>query len=194
MAPTSGAAGEGTPAGDPAEDPDGALEAELDGLLAARDREDMGPTIAALLAVLRRHPGNARVLYEVGGAYDTAGREEEAAGYYEKALAAGLAGDVLRRCCLQYGSTLRNLGRTEQSLDVFARARQDFPGSVSLGVFEALTLHAAGRADRALANLLLLLAENADSPDLQRYVPAIRGNAEYLASLDAAQSGTAAPG
>ncbi|MCC3273899.1 tetratricopeptide repeat protein [Arthrobacter zhangbolii] len=163
---------------------DGALEAELDGLFAARDRADMAPTITALLGVLRRHPGNARVLYEVGGAHDTAGREEEAAGYYEQALAAGLSGDVLRRCCLQYGSTLRNLGRMEESLAVFARARQEFPGSVSLGVFEALTLHAAGRADRALAGLLFLMAEHVDSPELQRYVPAIRGNAEYLVSLD----------
>ena len=162
--------------------------AELDALLAARDRADMRPTIAALLDVERRHPDNARVLYEVGGAYDTAGEEATAADYYERALAAGLEGDVLRRCWLQYGSTLRNLGRTAESLAVFARARKACPDAVSLGVFEALTLHAAGRANSALGSLLLLLANNVSSADLDRYKPAIRGNAEYLASLDRADS------
>ena len=170
---------------------DTAPEAELEALLAARNRDDMGPTIAALLDVERRFPGNARVLYEVGGAYDTAGQEETAAGYYERALAAGLDADVLRRCCLQYGSTLRNLGRLEESLAVFSRARRDYPDSVSLGVFEALTLHAAGRADRALGSLLALLADNVCAPDLDRYRPALRGNAGYLMSLDAAAAGPA---
>ncbi|MCC3290625.1 tetratricopeptide repeat protein [Arthrobacter sp. zg-Y1110] len=168
-----------TPAGSAAD-----LEAELRQLLAARNREDMAPTIAALLDVLDRYPDNARVLYEVGGAYDTAGEEATAAGFYEQALALGLEGDVLRRCYLQYGSTLRLLGRPEDSLAVFARARQSFPGSVSLGVFEALTLHAAGKANAALAGLLVLLAENVSSEDLERYLPALHGNADYLASLD----------
>ncbi|MCQ1945242.1 tetratricopeptide repeat protein [Arthrobacter sp. zg-Y1116] len=168
-----------TPAGSAAD-----LEAELRQLFAARNREDMAPTIAALLDVRDRYPDNARVRYEVGGAYDTAGEEATAAGYYEQALALGLEGDVLRRCYLQYGSTLRLLGRSEESLAVFARARQSFPGSVSLGVFEALTLHAAGKANAALAGLLVLLAENVSSEDLERYLPALHGNAAYLASLD----------
>ncbi|MCC9172974.1 tetratricopeptide repeat protein [Arthrobacter sp. zg-Y179] len=164
------------------------LDAELEQLLAARNREDMAPTIAALLAVLERHPDNARVLYEVGGAYDTAGEEATAAGFYERALALGVEGDVLRRCYLQYGSTLRLLGRSAESLAVFARARQSFPASVSLGVFEALTLHAAGKVNAALAGLLVLLAENVSSEDLERYLPALHGNAAYLASLDAGDS------
>lgn len=162
-----------------------ALEAELQALFAERDRENMAPSIAALLDVERRFPGNPRVLYEVGGAYDTAGEESAAAGFYERALAAGLDGDVQRRCWLQYGSTLRNLGRLEESLAVFARARQACPDSVSLGVFEALTLHAAGRVNTALGNLLVLLAENVSSPDLDRYKPAMLGNAGYLTALDA---------
>lgn len=32
--------------------------------------------------------------------------------------------------------------------------------------------------------MLLLLAEHVDAEDLNRYRPAVRGNAEYLASLD----------
>lgn len=99
----------------------------------------MAPTIAALLPIYEQHPHDPRVLYEVGGAYDTDGQEAIAANFYEQAMAEGLEGDVLRRCFLQYGSTLRNLGRIDESLSVFARARGEFPESVSLGVFESLS-------------------------------------------------------
>jgi len=44
----------------------------------ARDRADMQPTIDAFFAVLAEHTDDPEVLYEVGGAYDTAGVEERA--------------------------------------------------------------------------------------------------------------------
>jgi tetratricopeptide (TPR) repeat protein len=160
------------------------LHGELDRIFAARDRNNMGPTIAALLPLYKRHPRDPRVLYEVGGAYDTAGEEATALGFYERAMSEGLLGDVRRRCYLQYGSTLRNLGRLDESMALFAQARREFPDSVALGAFESLTLHAAGQVNRALASLLALLADNVQWEDIDRYKPAIRGNAEYLASLD----------
>jgi tetratricopeptide (TPR) repeat protein len=166
------------------------LEAQLDRIVAARDRDDMRPTIDALLPLHREHPEDPRVLYELGGAYDTAGEEATALGFYERSMQEGLAGDIRRRCYLQYGSTLRNLGRIEESLDVFARARGEFPDSVALGAFEALTLHAAGQVDTALARLLDLMADHVDAPELDRYKPALRGNAEHLASLDVGSRAT----
>ncbi len=162
------------------------LHNELDRIGAARDRDNMGPTIAALLPLYERHPLDARLLYEVGGAYDTAGEEETAAQFYERAMVAGLEGDLRRRCYLQYGSTLRNLGRLDESEAVFARARNEFPDSVALGAFEALTLHVTGRVDAALGSLLTLLAGHVSAEELDRYRPALLGNAEHLASLDPA--------
>jgi len=162
-----------------------ALNAQLDAIFAARDRENMTPTIQALLPIYEQHPNNPRVLYELGGAYDTAGEEATALGLYEDAMAEGLAGEIRRRCYLQYGSTLRNLGRLDDSSAVFSRARSEFPESVALAVFESLTLHAAGRATTAVANLLTLLSDHLDDPELERYKPAIRGNAQHLFSLDA---------
>jgi tetratricopeptide (TPR) repeat protein len=156
------------------------LDDDLDRIFAARDRSDMAPTIAALLPIYAAHPENPRVLYEVGGAYDTAGDEQTAVGFYERALAAGLDGDLARRCALQYGSTLRNLGRHAESLAVFAAARQQHPGSASLAVFEALSMHAAGETDAAFAALLDVIADHVDVPDLERYKPALRGNAAFL--------------
>ena len=156
-------------------------------LFAARDRSNMAPTIDAFLAVLAEHPDDPHVLYEVGGSYDTAGEEETAAGYYERALAAGLDGDTLRKCLLQYGSTLRNLDRFDESLTVLHRARAAFPESESVRVWHALSLHAAGRSDGAVAELMELAADRIRTPDLLRYEAAVRGNAEYLRELDAAR-------
>lgn len=160
------------------------LDARLRAIFDRRDRDDMAPTIDAFLAVLAEHPDDPRVLSEVGGSYDTAGEEETAAGYYERALAAGLTGDALRRCLLQYGSTLRNLGRHDESLAVLDRALAEFPDSDAVRAWHALSLHAAGRSDAAVGELLELAADRIRTPDLLRYEVALRGNAEYLRSLE----------
>ncbi|TCC50562.1 tetratricopeptide repeat protein [Kribbella pittospori] len=142
----------------------------------------MQPTIDFFERLLTEHPGNPYVLYEVGGSYDTDGQEAKAIEYYERALP-GLSGETRRKCLLQYGSTLRNLGRFDDSLDVFKKACAEFPESDSLRVFKALTLHAAGQKDKALASLLLVIADRVDSAEIKRYEAAIRGNADYLAGL-----------
>ena len=149
-----------------------------------RDRANMQPTIDYFHALLEVHPGNAFVMCEVGGAYDTSGQEEEARGFYERAMEAGLDGDALRRCLLQYGSTLRNLGLHDESLVALRRARVEFPDSDSVRLFLALSLHAASRSDAAVAELLELAADRITTPDVIRYGAALRGNAAYLADLD----------
>ena len=161
------------------------LEERLRAIFERRDRENMQPTIDAFLAVLAEHPDNAHVLYEVGGSYDTAGEEETALGYYERAIAEGLGGDTLRRCLLQYGSTFRQLGRFGESLAVLDRALELYPQSESVRMWHALSLHASGRSDRAVAELMELAVDHIRTDDMLRYEAAIRGNAVYLRSLDA---------
>ena len=164
------------------------LYAKLDRIFAVRDRANMQATIDALLPLYEEHPADARVLLELGGAYDTAGDEERARGLYERALEAGLDGEHLRRCYVQYGSTLRNVGAIDESLAVFARARQVFPDSAALAAFEAITLHAAGRLHESVATLLRTVADYAPGGDVARYSPALRGNADYIAGLATQQS------
>ena len=160
------------------------LEATIAETFARRDRQHMQPTIDAFLALLAEHPGQPDLLYEVGGSYDTAGEEQTAADYYEAALAAGLSGERLRRCLLQYGSTLRLLGRHEESVAVLDRALAGWPESPSVRAFHALGLHAAGRSDGAVGELLTLVADAVRTPDVLRYEAALRGNAAFLAALD----------
>ncbi|SFF79936.1 Tetratrico peptide repeat-containing protein [Actinacidiphila alni] len=146
-----------------------------------RDRADMAPTIAYFQALLAEHPDHPVLVYEVGGAYDTAGEEQTARGYYERALALGLDGDVLRRCLCQYGSTLRWLGELDESLAVLDRARAEFPDSESVRVFRALTLNDAKRSDEALAELLTVVTEHPEVTDLGRWAVGLRGLAQWLA-------------
>jgi tetratricopeptide (TPR) repeat protein len=146
-----------------------------------RDRANMAPTIAYFQALLAEHPDHPVLVYEVGGAYDTAGQEETARGYYERALALGLDGDVLRRCLCQYASTLRWLGELDESLAVLDRARGQFPDSDSVRVFRALTLNEAQRPDEAVAELLTVVTGHAEVTDLGRWAVGLRGFAQWLA-------------
>ncbi len=162
---------------------DSALEAAIAEGFDNRDRDNMAPTIAYFTDLLDRYPGHPAVLYELGGSYDTAGQGDTAEVYYLRALDAGLGGDRLRRCLLQYGSTLRNLERYDESLRVFDRACEEFPESPALRVFRAITLFAADKHASAVGELLDVIAD-ADGTDIARYEAAIRGNADYLRSLD----------
>jgi Flp pilus assembly protein TadD len=122
----------------------------------------------------------ARDLLARAGELDAAGREAEAAPLYEQALAAGLSGDDLRRGVVQYGSTLRNLGRCDEAVSVLRRASAEFPGSASVQVFLALALTSAGHSEEAVRRLITLALDQIGSDDLQYYERALR---EYAAAL-----------
>jgi len=157
------------------------LQAAIDRGYAQRDRSDMAPTIAYFEGLLAEHPDHPVLVYEVAGAYDTAGEEETARGYYERALALGLEGDVLRRCLCHYGSTLRWLGDLPASLEVLDRARREFPASDAVRVFRALTLNDAGRTDEAVAELLTVVTDHPEVTDLGRWNVGLLGLAGWLA-------------
>jgi tetratricopeptide (TPR) repeat protein len=146
-----------------------------------RDRANMAPTIAYFESLLAEHPDHPVLVYEVAGAYDTAGEEAKARQLYERALSLGLDGDVLRRCLCQYGSTLRWLGEYEASLAVLDRARAEFPGSDAVRVFRALTLNDAGRGDEATGELLTVITAHPEVTDLGRWTDGLRGLAGWLA-------------
>jgi tetratricopeptide (TPR) repeat protein len=127
----------------------------LSGGWAVARREDPEPTIGYFRDLAWQHPGDASALFEYAGALDFAGREAEAAPVYEQAFSAGLDGDDLRRGLIQYGSTLRNLGRFDEAVQIMRRADEQFPGHDSITAFLALALQrravpgGGGPADRS---------------------------------------------
>lgn len=145
-----------------------------------RDRDHMAATIAYFEQLLAQQPDHPVLVYELAGAYDTAGEEAEARSHYERALELGLDGDARRRCLCQYGSTLRWLGELDASLAILERARADYPQSESVGVFHALTLNDLGRSDEAVGLLLGIVARHGEVTDLGRYAGGLGDLAQWL--------------
>lgn len=143
-------------------------------------RGDERPTVEHFAALLERYPDDPRALFEAACAYDWGGRPDDAAPLYERAFAAGLTGDRLRRAMLQYGSTLRNLDRAAEAVAVLERARVRYPDSDAVRAFLALALRDADRADDAIADLLDLALDRIESADFTRYQWALR---HYAAAL-----------
>ncbi|MEU8794545.1 tetratricopeptide repeat protein [Streptomyces sp. NPDC048643] len=143
-------------------------------------REDPQPTVAYFRALLTSHPDSPQALFAYASALDYAGCEGEAALAYEQAFAAGLEGDQLRRGLLQYGSTLRNLGRVHDAVAALRKADDLFPGDAAVKVFLALALTSAKREREAVANLIVLALDRIPGEELQRYDWALRQYAEAL--------------
>jgi len=143
-------------------------------------RDDPEPTVGYFRDLAREHPGDAHALFEYAGALDFAGREAEAAPVYEQAFSAGLDGDSLRRGLIQYGSTLRNLGRFDEAVQIMRRADEQFPGHDSIAAFLALALTSAGRCQEAVARLIVLALDRIGGEDLGNYEWALRNYAAEL--------------
>jgi len=140
--------------------PDDELVSRIDALAAER-----GPTDAAALA-------------ERGGARDSAGLEEEAVGFYRAALAAGLDDARRGQVVIQLASTVRNLGRPEESLELLSAefaGQPQHPLADAATAFAALALATAGRPTEGLVAVLHALA-----PHLPRYQRAVNAYADEL--------------
>jgi len=77
------------------------------------DNEHYQESIDHFSVLADRYPGNPSVIFHLAGAYDAAGREEEAVAPYRAALLAGLSEEESLRAQIQLASTLRNLGEND---------------------------------------------------------------------------------
>jgi hypothetical protein len=137
--------------------------------------EDFVARVEALAGELP--PGDARALFERACAHDSTGHEAQAEELYRAARDAGLTGIRRRRAAIQYASTLRNLGRADESAAILFAERQAGSDELDDAVtgFLALALTDLGREREAAA-----LALGALAPHLPRYQ---RSLGHYAASL-----------
>ncbi|CAN5520075.1 tetratricopeptide repeat protein [soil metagenome] len=154
-------------------------QARVDGVWADAASLNDDELVASIDALAdERDPGDALALAERGGARDSVGREEEAVAFYRAALAAGL--DDVRRgqVVIQYASTVRNLGRPEESLELLSAefaGHPEHPLADAATAFAALALASSGRTTEALVAVLHALA-----PHLPRYQRAVGAYADEL--------------
>ena len=145
---------------------------------AADVTDDERITLIDALAAERPH-GDAVALFERAGARDSAGLEIEAEPLYRQALAAGLDEDRRTQAVIQLASTLRNLGRVDESL---ALLRPEYGKGTDAALhdataaFYALALVTSGDPVGAASVALQALA-----PHLPRYTRSVGAYARELA-------------
>src|SRR4051812_10676253 len=118
----------------------------------------------AIDALAADAPDPALAAFERGGSRDSAGHPDLAEPLYRAALALGLPQDEQAQCTIQLASTVRNLGRAEESLVLLRTAEPYEPYAVARASFIALTLASLDRPTEGLAELLRAVA-----PTLPRY-------------------------
>jgi len=141
--------------------------AEVWATAAERSDDDV---IAAIAVLAQQRPdGDAAALFERASAHDYAGQEALAEPLYRAALTAGLDAERRPRAVIQLASTLRNLGRPQDSIDLLLADRdaEDDLGDARTA-FLALALMDAGRPADAVRYALEALA--AHLPQYQRAV------------------------
>lgn len=143
------------------------------------DRLDDAELVRRVDALAAERPGDPLALFERGGARDATDDEAGAERFYRAALASGLPDAERAQCIIQLASTVRNLGRPEESLellrDEFAGRPDDDPLSEAAVAFAALALVDAGRPREAVTALLHALAGH-----LPRYGRSVRSYADDL--------------
>lgn len=114
--------------------------------------------LAGMDELLASRPGDdPAALYERASVLDFLGREAEAEPYYRRALAGGLDGGRRPQAVIQLASTLRNLGRSGEAVELL-RVEEDDDYRDARTAFLALALIDAGRPAEAAARALRALA------------------------------------
>lgn len=153
-------------------------DGEIEGLWvltgAARD--------AAAADLLAGSPGDARIVYEVAGVHDAAGREAEAVPLYERAIALGLREPHRHRARVQLASSLRALGRLAEARELLRALEHERPESAAVTAFAALTDLDLGSGPAAVAGLIDALLARATDDDARLYRGAL---IRYAADLRA---------
>ena len=130
------------------------LADELAAIEALRRVGDHEGAHARAIILARDHPDDVNAALAAGGTCDRLGLERDAIVHYERALELGVPEDVRRDFTIWYGSTLRNVGRVEESLARLAEGTTVYSEDAAIRAFLALALHSAGHDTLALATML----------------------------------------
>lgn len=141
-------------------------------------RHDEHRTAAAWL--VRRAPTDVHAQIEAAYASDRAGYEHVAIRHYDAAYKLDVPDAERRAFYLGYGSSLRNVGRSEEAVALLAQAVSDDPHYPPYAAFLALALMSVGQPRAALATMLGCALDAARPEAFERYTRAL---AEYQREL-----------
>jgi tetratricopeptide (TPR) repeat protein len=127
----------------------------------ASEMADLDVVAAIDALASEREVDDARAVFERAGARDSAGLEAEAEPLYRRALELGLPDDVVPRATIQLASTIRNLGKVDEAIDLLEaqlHAHPDDEWTSVTSAFLALALVSRGSEREAASVALTALA------------------------------------
>lgn len=130
------------------------LAAALEELAALKAAGDDEAHLAAALALAARWPSEPVARIEAAYALDRCGDETAAVRHYDAAWQLGVPDERRRRFVVGYGSTLRNVGRTDEAIVLLTEEVSRDPDYPALSAFLSLALHSSGHRSAALATML----------------------------------------
>lgn len=122
---------------------------------------------------IEKDPKNPKLNYNMACILDNQGREDEAVQYYENAISNSLGTEDLLGALLGLGSSLKVLGRLEESNSIFLEAMRQFPEKKELLVFHALTLFEMKEYEVSFNELIGVLLETTKDEGILNYRKAI---------------------
>jgi len=138
------------------------------------------PDLDRILTHAAENPENPEARIAAALACDNADREAEALRHYEAAWTLGVPDHHRRRFLVGYGSTLRNVGRLEESVALLGEAATSDPDYPAYKAFLALSLFSSGERAAAIATMLDALLDVAGGASLDGYERALH---EYQREL-----------
>ena len=149
---------------------EGAIEEVWDRASSLAD-EELRSSIATLAEEYPEADGGA--LFEVAGSWDSTGHSVKAIPIYQQALELGLSEEKRRQAVIQMASSMRNVGRFGDALELLVNESTDSGDGLDDAVvaFRSLVMSDVGLTREALSDVLAALA-----PHLPRYQ---RSVAEY---------------
>jgi cyanophycin synthetase len=143
-------------------------------------REDNTRLLKYFSQLVGQYPASARAQFELANALDFCGREEEAIPAYEESLRRGLCDEYQVYAKLQLASSLRNVGKSTESVKILRDLRKDFPDMPAVKMFLALALYSDGHPEAALKTLMEAALQHVHSQDMARYGSALQHYMEQL--------------
>jgi tetratricopeptide (TPR) repeat protein len=150
---------------------DDALTTELAAGQMLADAGMVDQAVEHFRAMSAKQPAEPRVYYALAFVLERAGREAEAVPMYAEAIRRRLTGESLARAYIGLGSSLRGLGRHDESVEVLSAGSRRFPEHVPLRAFLAI---ASAETGTPRAGVVELVEDLAAHHDFGPYSAAIR--------------------
>ncbi|PQA92460.1 hypothetical protein B0A69_15630 [Chryseobacterium shigense] len=124
--------------------------------------EDFIHTIKIHTEAISTGQPNAIADFEKACAYDSTGFEKKAEPLYRSALHLGLTGLRRRRARIQLASTLRNNGKTDESIEILREEKENYSDELddAVNAFLALSLSSLNNDKEALSLALESLSKH----------------------------------